>query len=333
MAIDICLVGFGAIGAIYAYALEKSNGARVTAVCRSNYHTLRDDGLEIISHKFGSTQGWKPFRIVKTVDEAADRHYPFVICATKCVPEVIKTSEILAPLISPLLSSNTVFLLIQNGVGIEDDLREALQSRGFTNTIMSACAWVDVTMVDAGRKVTQYGTERLTIGYHQPHADSAQAALDQITKLLSEGGCTPEPVGGDIDVARWRKVLWNASFSTLCTLSRCTVGELLRVESGRKALEDIIAEVLVVARANLPHQAALSLPDIVIREIIDHESPESTFKPSMLVDLEAGRPMEIEAIQGGVLKRARAAGVPAPRLEVLYAGLCVVQKVLLDARS
>jgi len=289
-----------------------------------------------VSDKFGTVHGWKPHKVVRTAEEAADRHYSFIVCATKCVPEVISTPDILAPLVSPLLSPNTVFLLIQNGIGIEDDLRAALAARGFKNIIMSACAWVDTTMVDGGLKVTQIGTERLTIGYHRPSSetdstfseDVAEKALTLLSELLTAGGSTPEPVV-DIDAARWQKVLWNASFSTLCTLSRCTVGDVLRIEPARKALSDIMVEVLTVARANLSPSSALSLPDTVIQAIIDHESPESIFKPSMLVDLESGRPMEIQAIQGGVLNRARASQIPTPRLEVVYAALSIVQEQLL----
>lgn len=88
-------------------------------------------------------------------------------------------------------------------------------------------------------------------------------------------------------------------------------------------------EVLTVARASLsPAQtasAADALPQTVVDDIIKHENPQSTFKPSMLVDLEAGRPIELEAIVGGVLRRARAARVNTPRLTLIYAALAVIQ--------
>ena len=90
-----------------------------------------------------------------------------------------------------------------------------------------------------------------------------------------------------------------------------------------------MAEVLTIARAALPAASALTLPDSVINAIIEHENPKSVFKPSMLVDLEADRPMEVEAIVGGVLRRAEEVGVKAPKLEIVYAGLAVIQQSLL----
>ena len=92
----------------------------------------------------------------------------------------------------------------------------------------------------------------------------------------------------------------------------------------------------MVAKASLAPLSATAmatLPETVVQDVIDHENPKSIFKPSMLVDLEAGRPVEVEAIVGGVLRRARHARVPVPKLEFIYAGLCVIQKNLLEAKK
>lgn len=88
-------------------------------------------------------------------------------------------------------------------------------------------------------------------------------------------------------------------------------------------------EVLAVARADLPSDAAASLPDSKARAVIENENPASVFKPSMLVDLEAGRPMEIEAIVGDIVRKAAARGLQVPRLETICAGLKVIQRSLI----
>ena len=102
--------------------------------------------------------------------------------------------------------------MLQNGIGIEDDLREAFFQQGISSSIISGCAWVDVTAVDEGRTITQHGNERLVLGYHKPTVvfddweSEAEAALARLCKLLEMGGASSE--AADIDVARWRKVLW-----------------------------------------------------------------------------------------------------------------------------
>ncbi|KAI0081620.1 2-dehydropantoate 2-reductase [Panus rudis PR-1116 ss-1] len=338
---DVVVVGFGAIGSFYAYALEKSGKARVTAICRSNYDVLQQHGLDIISDRLGKAQGWKPHRIVRSIEESADRNYSFIVCATKCVPELNKTTDILSPLLEKLTQSpETAIVLLQNGIGIEDDVLDWLAQRSLKNIVLSGCAWVDTTAIDGGRTITQFGNERLVLGYHRPPTstdatpsttfskDIAREKLDTFSDILKASGANVEPVA-DMDAARWRKVLWNASFSTICTLTRANVGDVLAVEPARNALSDVMLEVLAVARASLSPESASLLPDSVAQDIIKNENPKSVFKPSMLVDLEAGRPMEIEAIVGGVLKRAKNAGVEVPKLKLVYAGLSVIQAGLL----
>ncbi len=127
----------------------------------------------------------------------------------------------------------------------------------------------------------------------------------------------------------------NASFSTVCTLNQARVGEVLAMPQSRAALQDIMEEVLQVARATLPNDDLLNsvLHATVAQDIVNHENPASVFKPSMLVDFEAGRPMEVEAIVGGILRRAQEKGIQTPRLSLIYALLRVIQRKLIEARS
>lgn len=289
--------------------------------------------------------------MVSTVEEAADRPYTFVVCAVKCLSDVKPTSAIIEPILRTLPSSpDTAIVLIQNGVGIEEDLHNALEQLGVHNPVLSACAWVDATAVDGGRRVVQHGAEKLVLGYHRRDnlpVRPAQKALDDLCELLIAGGITAESVP-DIDVARWRKVLWydqvsacrlcfttnviqrrNASFSTICTLTRATVGEVLAAAEARESLEAIMLEVLAVSRKVLPSEAVTFLPDSVAKSIVENENPKSVFKPSMLVDLEAGRPMEVEAIVGGILRQARRHDISVPRLQMIYAALKIMQKLLI----
>lgn len=291
------------------------------------------------------------------MEEAADQKYSYIICAVKCLIDVTPTSDILKPLFNLLAASPaTAVVLIQNGIGIEDGLQEAFAGRGLKNPIISGCAWVDTTVTDGGKTITQHGNERLVLGYHSPpdaenfSEDTSKAALDCLCESLKLGKVSAEPA--EIDVARWRKVLWcvarsrfadfvhdisrrNASFSTICTLTRATVGEVLAIPESRAALLDIMSEVLSVAHACLPGNASAAaiLHATVGQDIVNNENRASVFKPSMLQDLEAKRPMEVEAIVGGIIKRAKAKGIDVPRLTFVYAGLKVVQAGLIKHRE
>ncbi|CDO69898.1 hypothetical protein BN946_scf184884.g57 [Trametes cinnabarina] len=280
--------------------------------------------------------------VVRTVEEAADRDYSYVICAFKCLPEIVTTPGLLSPILSRIKTSPpkepTTFVLLQNGIGIEDNLLEALSKVEAPSVVISGCCWVDTTAVDGGRKIVQHGNERLVLGYHRlPESptgsaqdDLSKQSLERLCSLLHAAGGNVEPAP-DVDIARWRKVLWNASFSTLCTLTRCHVGDVLALDSSRLALRDIMSEVLNVARAVLPPSELREqvLTYEVVDHIIAHENPKSVFRPSMLVDLDNGRPMEVEAIVGGVLRRAKAKTIATPKLDLTYAALAVIQSRLI----
>ena len=177
---------------------------------------------------------------MRTVEEAADRPYAYIICALKCVPEISTTPAVLAPLISKLAATytapspaadrpssssststgtstntgTTTFVLLQNGIGIEDDLLDVLGVISAPTAVISGCCWVDTTAVDGGRKIVQHGNERLVLGYHRPASpaagfseDAAKNALGELVALLRAGGSVVD-AAPDADVARWRKVLW-----------------------------------------------------------------------------------------------------------------------------
>ncbi|KAI0322501.1 6-phosphogluconate dehydrogenase C-terminal domain-like protein [Amylostereum chailletii] len=332
---DVCVVGLGAIGTFYACALERTGKVRVTAVCRSNFDILSQRGVELVSDRLG-TNVWKPHRAVRNPAEAADRRYRFVICAVKALPDVLPTSKLLAP----LLSSADTFVLVQNGIDIHKDLQDAQPDA----EIISSCAWSDATTVDGGRRVVQAGPDGLTSGVHWSSSnknateEKGAESLQLLHDLLSQGGVQSE-ITDDISAARWRKVLWNAVISTLCTVTQSPVADILssdQLPTMLPVVEAVMAEVVSVARgmgidaSKLPEQSATSVIEGCMNQYSDTRSPNpSRFKPSMLVDLEAGRPMEVEPIVGNVVRAARSCGVAVPRLEMLYAQLKVMQRRLL----
>ena len=167
---------------------------------------------------------------MRTVEEAADRTYTYIVCAFKSVPEITTTPALLAPLISKLATASdspdpantpvtitSAFVLLQNGIGIEDDLLEALSTiriPGVQALILSGCCWCDTTAVGGGRRIVQHGNERLDLGYHRPTSpsttfseDAAKKSLGELVELFRAGGSVVE-AAPDVDVARWRKVLW-----------------------------------------------------------------------------------------------------------------------------
>lgn len=168
--------------------------------------------------------------VVRKVAEAADRPYAYIIVASKCVPEITTTPALLSPLLSSLTAQSsttsassqdgrpTTFVLLQNGIGIEDDLLAALSKISALSVVVSGCCWVDTTATDGGKRIVQHGNEKLVLGYHRPRAGSttqtanfpeqtAKDSLNTLVSLFRTAGSAVE-AAPDTDIARWRKVLW-----------------------------------------------------------------------------------------------------------------------------
>lgn len=105
----------------------------MTAIARSSYDDMKD-GIRIESEKFGLIEDWKPFRLVRNADEANDRPYRYIICATKCLPDLLPVASILAPFLesqhgqSVDVEDGPTVVLIQNGAILYRSLHDLCRS-------------------------------------------------------------------------------------------------------------------------------------------------------------------------------------------------------------
>ncbi|KAM0356005.1 hypothetical protein ACHAPU_000398 [Fusarium lateritium] len=322
--LNVCVVGAGGVGTIAAYVLEKSQRARVTAILRSNYALVKERGFDIDSIDHGKVTNWRPHNVVSSfASAAADRKsYDFVVITTKALPDL--TSSIikeLKPLITP---GKTSIALLQNGLAIEAPFAAA-----FPNTpIFSSVSMVGSRLTNSTSVLHQY-PDVSNMGAHYHHVDNdtftratqhnAAALYVDVynagladAKLKTNARCL---LVQDIVGARWAKLLWNASFNTLCTVLRIPVGELLSGPGRNTLLEPAMREIAAVATA-AGYGDAVS--EDVIQNKLHDSAPTSTFRPSMLVDLENGRPLELEVILGAPLRVALEKGVGTPVLTHVY---------------
>ncbi|KZT22253.1 6-phosphogluconate dehydrogenase C-terminal domain-like protein [Neolentinus lepideus HHB14362 ss-1] len=364
---DVLLIGFGAVGAIYALILQKSQKARVTVVARSNYDAINSRGMHIKSAKYGDIPGWKPDRLVKSVSDALDRPYSYVVVCTKYLPEVSATPDILRPLLSvPYTSKHPqpTYVLLQNGLNVEQDLYYAAKTAKADEEprIISGSVWI-TTNLTAENIVLHGDFDRLTLGVYRPsdsiatsNTPSEQAVLDDFASIVTAGGGVASAVP-DIQGVRFQKNLWNLAFSSFATLTGHPVTALFRRQNAEKtmpapyiadvtaeliekytipAIRGVLNEALAVGRAMGYDESAL--PTAVVEGTIAgtkqlHMVPENNHRASMLLDIENGRPTEVEGIVGEVVRMAAHKGVDVPRIETIYALLLVVQNQILRERG
>ncbi|KAL7413147.1 ketopantoate reductase PanE/ApbA-domain-containing protein [Mrakia frigida] len=342
--VDILLLGFGAVGVVYSYLLEKSGKARVTAVARGNFDLISKNGIRIDSDKFTPKiiEGYKPHRLVRSVEEAADTAYTFVIITTKSLPDILPTEAMLEPIIKA--GKSKTFVLIQNGLGIEEGIYAA--TRAIDATILTSVCYISTNLVGNRDEVRFENTERLEIGvYHPPSegrtldtplpkpTDVQTAALNQFAEIVKagEGGIKLEE---DMELVRFKKVVWNCCWASLACLVRAPLIDFLpALEFVGPSVLEFCNEVEAIGRA-----ASLPLPPnfgkVIYQGTIDFRTKVGgKHKPSALVDLETGRPIEIEVTIGSILRMGRRVGRTDEQMTILrlvYGLMRVIQKVQVD---
>ncbi|KZO94550.1 6-phosphogluconate dehydrogenase C-terminal domain-like protein [Calocera viscosa TUFC12733] len=335
---DILLVGYGSVGIIYTYVLEASKKARVTVVARGNYVQLNEEGADIQSEKYGDHPSWKPYRTLPSVEAAAAYTYTYVLLATKCLPDVLPTTTLLAPLLTPEYAkahSLPTFVLLQNGLGVEEALDATARKLDASAVVLSAAVYIDSNLTEGRAGVKQTGPERLAVGVYtglglsasQPASPKGQQALITFCDLITSGGGTIS-ADAHIQHAKFRKNMWNACINTACALSRlgtpafsATPDVLVRM---RTALEGVASEIVAIGQ-KMGYPIAMAHVEPIMKEVLEEEGTTTELKPSTLMDVERGAPIENEVIVGSLVRWAEQYDVPIPRLQFVYALLSAIQ--------
>lgn len=309
----ILLHGTGAIGAIYVYLLQKA-GCNVTAVCRSNYDAVKSDGFVIDSGVYGKGIHVKPDHVVRTPTEAANlfsNPFDYVVVSTKALPDA-RTAKAIAPAVT---KDHTAIVLIQNGIGIEDEYQQTFPE----NLIISCVVYLPATQTSPGR-IDMGDMEQLEVGTFPAAAydNGGKQATDRFIEALKKRGSNVE-LYADIQEQRWNKLLINASWNPICalTLSR-DVAYLDSSPVAEKFVREVMMEVVAICKALGYKSITAELAERQLSRATARKGGKG-IEPSMLVDLLWQRRMEVEVILGNPARTAQSLGVAVPRLEALYA--------------
>ena len=198
MSSKILLHGSGAIGSVYVYLLDKA-GYDVTAVCRSNYDAVKANGFLIDSDKYGKGLRARP-KVVKSPDEAATNGpFDYVIVAAKALPDA-EISKTIAPAVT---DRKTTIVLIQNGVGIEDEYAKRFPD----NPILSCVVYLPAKQITPGH-IEMGDLEKQEVGTFPASAygdrEHVKAAADSFMEILKTAGSQAK-FFDDVQEMRWKK--------------------------------------------------------------------------------------------------------------------------------
>ena len=280
-------------------ALAKS-GQDVSVIGRGKHlEAIRDRGLIVDSISLGKFQ-----TKVKATDQPSD------VGAVDLVLFCVKSYDTETALrsIGPLIGDDTTVLSFQNGVDNEDKIADAI---GRTHVLAGAIA-VESFIAEPGLIKQTSGPMRFVMGEMTGEiTDRAK----KINTAFTDAGLKCE-LSNRIQEILWEKFLFICAAGGVCSVTRSTIGDVIDYEQTRELYGSVMKEVEAVARAK-----GIKLASDIVPRTLASTAVSKSMKPSMLRDLELGKRLEIDALNGSVSKFGRQFSVPTPVDDFIYAAL------------
>jgi 2-dehydropantoate 2-reductase len=294
----IAIVGAGAMGSVYAGILGDA-GNEVWAVDVSNDHVeaIRERGLVV-----EGASGRRTVPIHATTDPAEVGVCDLVVISTKAMD--VESAAVAA---KPLLGPDTLVLPIQNGLGSADRIAAVL---GEEQVVIGVVGGFGASIVGPGH-VHHNGWELVRLGERRA---PVTARIRQLAKTWGDAGFRVQ-VYDDVDQLVWEKLICNVCFSGTCAILERPIRGVLDDAAAWHVASTCAREAYEVARAR---GIKLGFDDPVAYARAFGDKIRDA-RPSMLLDVLAGRPCEIDVINGAIPPAARELGLAAPVNETVTA--------------
>ena len=310
----ICVFGAGAIGGYMGAKLAQA-GADVSLVARGPHlAAMQANGLRLVEESGEITV---PVRAEEDPAALGEQDYVIVTLKAHSVPPVVGR-------MAPLIGENTTVVSGVNGVpwwyfhkhgGDLESTRLAsvdpgnVQWDGFGPDRVLGCVVYPAAEVVQPGVVKHIEGNRFSLG--EPDGSKSDRALD-LSKALSAAGLKA-PVRPRLRDEIWVKLWGNLSFNPISALTHATL-DVLCIEPGTRG----IARAMMVEAQEIAETLGVKFPIDVDRRI-DGGAAVGAHRTSMLQDLDAGRPMEIDALVGSVQELGRIVGVTTPTIDMVLA--------------
>lgn len=303
MFLTYAIVGTGGIGGYYGGCLAKA-GHPVHFLLHSDYEYVLKNGLKI-----DSVNG--DFHLEKVSAYKNSQDMPKCDVVLVCLKTI--QNHILSSILKPLLHEKTVVVLVQNGMEMEQELSEQLPS----TSIVGATAFICTTKVGPGHiHHAEYGA--LTLAKHCGDCDEI---IRQIASDF-ENASVNVSVFDDLNSVRWKKLVWNIPYNGLAVVLNAATDTLTNNPDSRKLVIDLMNEVVSAGRT-----CGAKISDSFIDKMIAMTEKMTPYSPSMKLDYDARRPMEIQTMFTNPIAIAKAQGFEMRKTEMLEQQLRFLEKV------
>ena len=298
------VVGAGAVGGYYGAKLARS-GQKVSFLARgAHLRAIQERGLMV----------WSPlgdFTVRAQAEEDAARIGPVdvVVLAVKTYD-----NQTVLPRIEPLLGPDTVVLSLQNGVDSVDEVAAVVSEE----RVLGGPTYI-ATALSLPGLIEQTGVHRrIVFGEAFGERTTITERVERIAAVMIAADIQAEAVA-DARVAMWEKFIYLSPFAAFTGAARLPIGPLRADPFIYEQIMAAVCEVESVARAEgvaiRDHASLTEYVTIYVAAL------PATTRSSLLIDLQMGKRIELDALPGSVVRRGRAAGVPTPIMDALYSVL------------
>jgi 2-dehydropantoate 2-reductase len=293
--IRVAVLGAGAVGCYYGGMLARAEHA-VTLIGRPvHVDAFRARGLRFEGLKFDET-----VKVGASTEASAVRGCRLVLFCVKSTD-----TEEAAGQMAPFLDADALVVNLQNGV----DNTERIQAR-VAQPVIPAVVYVATEMAGPGH-LKHHGRGDLVIG--ELGGKLPADALARIKEWFEAAG-VPVVVSDNVAGELWAKLVANCAYNALSAITQLPYGKMIAGAGVREVMRDVVEETLAVARAS----GVAMAPDVLERTYRIAEAMPTQFS-STAQDLARGKPTEIEHLNGFVVRRGAALGVPTPTNRALHA--------------
>jgi 2-dehydropantoate 2-reductase len=302
------ILGSGALGAFYGARLQRA-GCEVHFLFHSEYEHVKVHGLRV-----DSKDGDFHLREVRAYRRVEDMPR----CDVAVVSWKTLQNDLLPRLLPPVLKEDGVVLVLQNGLGVEGAAARATPGHRVFGGLCFLCS----NRVGPGHiHHLDYGHVRLAEHSPEQRPVGLSPLLEALAADFRSAGVEAQ-VLEDLVRARWEKLVWNVPFNGLSVVLDASTRELMSSPDTVALVEGLMREVLAGAAA-----CGRVIPAEFVGTMLEMTRAMTPYRPSMKLDFDERRPMEVEAIHGEPLRQAAAHGVELPLLGALHR-----QLRFLDAR-
>lgn len=301
------ILGTGALGGYYGACLQKA-GIDVHFLLHSDYQYVCKHGLVVESPDGNFTLSINAYYNVTDMP-----------CCDVVVLALKTTQNHLLPHLLPkVIKDDGVVLVLQNGLGIEEQVADIVGHKRVIGGLCFICS----NKVEPGH-IRHLDYKEITLGEYTPnyHPGGITQRMQQIAHDFESAGI-PIQLAQDLLQARWQKLVWNIPYNGLSVVLDATTQELMADEYTRALVEQVMGEVVAGAKS-----CDRIIPDSFIAKMLDYTTNMQPYRTSMKIDYDQRRPLEVEAIFGNPLRMVFNR-VPMPAIATLYQ-----QLKFLDAKN